>query len=113
MPIDFLHPALLLVSDKTFEAISDGFCKYSYDDAQFEMFARLSARIFAGYIRGFVGDEVHIPIIAEKPLDWIPKLWELQSNVLELAISCKSKIEVTSGNRPGQPVHITNFTALP
>jgi hypothetical protein len=98
MLIDFLHPALLLVSDRTFEAISDGFCRYSYDDAQFEIFARLSARIFAVYIHRFVGDEVHIPIIAEKLLEWIPKLWELQSNVLELVIDVFNFIIAFSNN---------------
>jgi hypothetical protein len=104
MLFGFLHPALVLVSDRTFEAISDGLCRYSYEEAQFEIFARLSVRIFAVYIHRFVLDEVHIPIIAEKLLEWIPKLWELQSNVLELAIDVFNFIiAFRNGNKDDDP----------
>jgi hypothetical protein len=102
--IDFLHPALLTVPDRTFEAISDGFCRYVYDEAQFEIFANLSASIFTVYINRFVTDEVHIPIIAEKLLEWIPKLWELHSKFLESAIDVFNFIIAFSNtNRDDDP----------
>jgi hypothetical protein len=86
MLIDFLHPAPLTAPDRTFEAISDGFCRYIYDEAQFEIFANLSASIFTVCIRRFVTNELHIPIIADKLLEWIPKLWKLHSEFLESMI---------------------------
>jgi hypothetical protein len=84
--IDFLHPALLTIPDRVFEAIVDGFCRYHFDEAQFESFAKLSASIFAVYIFRFSTDEVHIPTIAAKLLEWIPKLAEMHSCFLEAVL---------------------------
>jgi hypothetical protein len=81
--IDFLHAALLSVSDRVMEAIVDGFCHYHYDEAQFEAFAKLSASIFAVYVFRFPADEHHIPDIAEKLIEWFPKLYEMQSTFIE------------------------------
>jgi hypothetical protein len=81
--IDFIHPALLTAPDRVLEAVAEGFCRYGYDEAQFEAFAKLSASIFSVYVFRFPMDERHIPEIAEKLLEWLPKLYEMQSVFLE------------------------------
>jgi hypothetical protein len=84
--IDFLHPALVTVPDRVFEAITEGFCCYHFDETQFEVFAKLSASIFVVYVSRFPTDEFRIPIIADKLLEWIPKLYEMHSTSLEAVV---------------------------
>lgn len=86
MLIDFLHPSLLLLADKTFESLCDGFCTYRCDESQLDIFARTAASVFTVYVSRFRNDRILIPSIAEKLLEWLPKLYDRHSPILEFIV---------------------------
>jgi hypothetical protein len=86
--LDFLHPCLLSVADRTFDAIADGLCRFVFEEPQFEAFARLAASVFMVYVWRFPGEQTFVPAIADKLLEWIPQLYEICSRDFEYIIDC-------------------------
>ncbi|OHS96861.1 hypothetical protein TRFO_09766 [Tritrichomonas foetus] len=86
MMITFLNPALMVITEKPFEALCESICKYSIDEIQFEQYARLAASVFAVFVSRFPTNIEILPMIADKVLEWIPHLFALKSAVLEPVI---------------------------
>ena len=86
MLVDFLHPALMLTQEQIFSGICEGFCKYHCNEAQFDIFTKVAASVFAIFVSRFPNDRVHIPAIAGKLLEWMPRLYSLHSSVLEFVV---------------------------
>jgi hypothetical protein len=86
MLVDFLHPMLTLINAQAFEVISEALCQYSYDETEFESFARLSASIWVIYIRQSSSQVRLIPDIAGKLLRWSCDLYELRSPAFEFIV---------------------------
>ena len=78
----------MVIDDKTFDTLCDGFCKYEYkyDEMQFEQFAKFASSVFAVYVSRFPSNPVIIEMIADKVLEWIPPIYKSHSECLEYMI---------------------------
>lgn len=102
MLIDFMHQSLKLITDKTYETLCDALCNYKYDESQLELFVKTSASVFAVYISRFYQGHLFVAQIANKLLEWLPKLYEINSHEIEFvidvfnyAIACTTKEDIT------------------
>ncbi|OHT12797.1 hypothetical protein TRFO_17262 [Tritrichomonas foetus] len=85
MMITYLHPSLMVINEKTFEQLCEGFCRYMYE-GQFMEFTRLASSVFAVFVSRFASNVSIIPKIAEKTLEWIPAIHRAHGNCLEYVI---------------------------
>lgn len=84
--IMFYHSSLMVIDDKTFDTLCEGFCKYTYDEMQFEQFAKFASSVFAIYVSKFPSNSIIIQMIADKVLEWIPAIHKRHSECYEYMI---------------------------
>lgn len=76
--INYLHAALMVVSEQTFQPLCDGFSKYAYSDSDFPLFSQIATSVFIIFVSRFQQSESLIFAISERLLDWIGILYKLK-----------------------------------
>ena len=90
--IMFYHASLMVIDDKTFDILCEEFCKYKYNEMQFEQFVKFASSVFAVYVSRnsrnsrISSNQIIIGMIADKVLEWIPPIHKSHSECLEYLI---------------------------